>query len=459
MTALDERVLVVEDDAALRELLVQELADRGYSVNEAGDKAAALIRLRAGDFDLVVSDIRLPDGSGLDILKASRSGDDTPAIILITAFGSVPQAVDALKAGADDFLTKPLDLDHLAVRVDRVLANRRTGVTLATLRESLKNSSGTGDFHGMIGNSPAMRKLYDAIRHIARVDEPVLISGESGTGKELVARAIHAQSNRANAPFVAINCASVPETLLEAEFFGHTAGAFTGAGTDREGLFAEANGGILFMDEIGEMPKSMQAKLLRVLQDGVVRPLGSGRETTVDVRIVAATNRDIEAAVGVGEWREDLFYRLEILSLTVPPLRERPDDLLTLATHFLARIAAERGLRELRLTERALDAIMKYTFPGNVRELGNAMARAATFCEGSRIDVQHLPKRMRAAGKLPDHDADPLGITKLPMPTLEQVERRYIEWVLAHTGNNKRRTAEILGVGRRTIYRKLGGTA
>lgn len=459
MTAPDEKVLVVEDDAALRELLVQELADRGYSVRDAGDKAGALNRLQSGAFDLVVSDIRLPDGSGLDILKAAHSGDNVPAVILITAFGSVPQAVDALKAGADDFLTKPLDLDHLAVRVDRVLANRRTGVTLATLQESLRNSSGSGNFHGMVGDSPMMRKLYDAIRHIARVDEPVLISGESGTGKELVARAIHAQSNRADAPFVAINCASVPETLLEAEFFGHTAGAFTGAGTAREGLFSEANGGILFMDEIGEMPMSMQAKLLRVLQDGVVRPLGGGQEITVDVRIVAATNRDIEAAVKEGEWREDLFYRLEILSLTVPPLRERPDDLLTLATHFLTRIAVERGLQELRLTERALDAIMNYPFPGNVRELGNAMARAATFCEGSRIDVQHLPKRMRAAGKVPDQDGDPLGITKLPLPTLEQVERRYIEWVLAHAGNNKRRTAEILDVGRRTIYRKLGGTA
>ena len=457
MKAPQEKILVVEDDAGLRDLLVQELSDRGYGIKAVGDARHALAALQRDAIDLVVSDVRLPDGSGFDVLQAVRACDSRPAIILITAFGSVPQAVEALKAGADDFLTKPLDLDHLGVRVERTLAHRRTHVTLAALQESMNSSNEPQGFHGMIGDSAPMQTLYEAIRRIAIVDDAVLIGGESGSGKELVARAIHAQSTRAEGPFVAINCASVPEALLEAEFFGHTKGAFTGAGSPREGLFREADGGTLFLDEIGEMPPMLQVKLLRVLQDGRVRPLGGSDETVVDVRIVAATNRDIEALVKAGDWREDLFYRLETLSLRVPPLRERSDDILPLATHFLGRIAAERKLPVLKLSERALDAIQAYAFPGNVRELGNALARAATFCEGDRIDLQHLPARMRGMRALPATTEDPLGITQSPMPTLEQLERRYIRWALAQTNNNKRRTAELLGVGRRTIYRKLEG--
>jgi DNA-binding NtrC family response regulator len=451
------KILIVEDDAQLRDLLAQELSDRGYAVVDSGDTRSALAALKREAFDLVVSDIRLPDGSGFDVLKAVSESDNRPAIVLITAFGSVPQAVEALKAGADDFLTKPLDLDHLGVRVDRALAHRRTNVTLAMLQKSIRKSQEQQGFHGMIGNSAPMQALFAAVRRIANVDDPVLIGGESGTGKELVARAIHSQSDRAKAPFVAINCASVPESLLEAEFFGHTKGAFTGAASPREGLFREADGGTLFLDEIGEMPPLLQAKLLRVLQDGRVRPLGSGDETVVNVRIVAATNRDIEALVKAGDWREDLFYRLETLSLRVPPLRDRSEDILPLATHILGRIAAERDRPVLKLSERALDAIQAYAFPGNVRELGNALARAATFCEGKRIDRQHLPARMRGSRNLPATHEDPLGISRSPLPTLEQVERRYMRWVLAQVDNNKQRTAEILGVGRRTIYRKLEG--
>lgn len=457
MTATQEKILIVEDDAGLRDLLVQELSDRGYDIKEVGAVRNALAVLQREPIDLVVSDIRLPDGNGFDVLQAVRACASMPAIILITAFGSVPQAVEALKAGADDFLTKPLDLDHLCVRVERALAHRRIHVTLAALQKSMSPSSELQGFHGMIGHSAPMQTLYEAIRRIAQVDDAVLIGGESGSGKELVARAIHAQSTRADAPFVAINCASVPEALLEAEFFGHTKGAFTGAGSAREGLFREADRGTLFLDEIGEMPALLQAKLLRVLQDGRVRPLGGSDETAVDVRIVAATNRDIEALVKTGDWREDLFYRLETLSLRVPPLRERPDDIWPLAMHFLGRIAAERKLPVLKLSERALDAIQAYAFPGNVRELGNALARAATFCEGDRIDLHHLPARMRGMRAAPSTAADPLGITGEPLPTLEQLQRRYIRWALAQTNNNKRRTAELLGVGRRTIYRKLEG--
>ncbi|MEX2494679.1 MAG: sigma-54 dependent transcriptional regulator [Woeseia sp.] len=454
MSKRRDKIVVVEDDAALRDLLVQELSDRGYAVQDFGDVRSCLAAL-GPDVDLVVSDLRLPDGDGFDILNAVRERRDGPAIILITAFGSVPQAVEALKAGADDFLTKPLDLDHLAVRIARVLLYRRTGATLASLQETLRNSNRPRDFHGMIGDSPPMKSLYASIRRIAKVEEPVLITGESGSGKELVARAIHGQSNRAAAPFIAINCASVPESLLEAEFFGHAAGAFTGASSARRGLFREADGGSLFLDEIGEMPASLQAKLLRVLQDGRVRALGNVQEIAVDVRIIAATNRSIEADVKAGRWREDLFFRLEALSLEVPALRDRGDDILTLTTWFLAKIAAERELAGLRLSERALETIQSYSFPGNVRELGNALARAATFCESGQIEVRHLPERLRSAKAPNPPDADPLGITSTPPPTLQELELRYIRWILEHTRHNKRRAAEILNVGRRTIYRKL----
>jgi DNA-binding NtrC family response regulator len=451
-----EKVLIVEDDPALRDLLVQELSDRRYAVQDVGDLRSALAA-SSGDFDLIVTDLRLPDGNGLDLLDAVRGRPGAPAIILITAFGSVPQAVQALKAGADDFLTKPLDLDHLGVRIERVLAHRRTGVTLASLRETIRNSNRSRGFHGMIGESRPMQSLFASIRRVAEVGEPVLITGESGSGKELVARAIHAQSSRARSPFVAINCASVPESLLEAEFFGHTANAFTGAVSARRGLFREADHGTLFLDEIGEMPAALQAKLLRVLQDGRVRALGDADEVTVDVRIVAATNRKLEAAVKAGHWRQDLFYRLETLTLEVPPLRERSGDVLELANWFLTKIAAERGLTTLSLSERALAAIQAYSFPGNVRELSSALARAATFCGGAQIDLHHLPARVRNGPAWAPPTLDPLGICDTPPPTLRELELRYIHWILERTRQNKRRAAQILDVGRRTIYRKLGG--
>lgn len=455
--ARSNHLLIVEDDAALCELITSEFRDRGYSVDAASGAESALRALRAEPPDLVLTDLRLPDGSGFDVLQAAQANRSRPAVLLITAFGSVPQAVEALKAGADDFLTKPLDLEHLAVRVERALLQRQTSVTLQTLRETLRASSRDGLFHGMIGQSPIMQQLFASIRRVARVDEPVLVTGESGTGKELVAKAIHAESARATQPFIAVNCASIPEALLEAEFFGHTANAFTGARTARRGLFAEADKGTLFLDEIGEMPAALQAKLLRTLQEQRIRPLGGATETTVDVRIIAATNRDIEAEVRSGHWREDLYYRLEALALHVPPLRERGDDRAALTGYFLARLAADRGLPTLHLSEPAFEALQDYAFPGNVRELINALTRAATFCENGAIDLVHLPERIGPRLRRAGAAADPLGIQDDPPPTLAQLEERYIRWILERTGQNKQRAARILSVGRRTIYRKLDG--
>ncbi|MBN1238270.1 MAG: sigma-54-dependent Fis family transcriptional regulator [Gammaproteobacteria bacterium] len=449
------RVLLVEDDAALADMLGAELEDRGYEVDRASGAAAALEQLAHGAPALVLTDLRLPDGDGFDVLKGALEHRCRPAVILITAFGSVPQAVEALKAGADDFLTKPLDLEHLALRVERALAQRRTNATLSSLRERLRDRDGL--FHGMVGEGEAMQRLFGAIRRVARVDEPVLITGESGTGKERVARAIHAESARSERPFVAVNCASVPEALLEAEFFGHTANAFTGAGAARPGLIVEADGGTLLLDEVGEMSPALQAKLLRALQERSVRPVGAAAEKPVDVRIIAATNRDLEADVREGRWREDLYYRLETLSVEVPPLRERsPDDRVALTAYFLSSLAAERDLPRLRLADEALDALQRYAFPGNVRELRNALTRAATFCENGLIELRHLPERVRPSLKRPAGVGDPLGLNEDPPPTLAEVEERYIRWIVERTGYNKQQAAKILNVGRRTIYRKLG---
>lgn len=449
-----ENIFIVEDDEALRELVANELEDRGYGVSTAADASSAVREIGRSNPDLIVSDLRLPDGNGFDVLEAARQHPDYPAVMLITGFGTVPQAVEALKAGADDFLTKPLDFEHLAVRVERVLAHRRTNVTLQGLRQSLRHAP-EQQFHGMIGESDSMRALFEAIRRMAPIDEPVLISGESGSGKELVARAIHAESTRKHGPFVAINCASVPEALLEAEFFGHTANAFTGARSARRGLFAEAGGGTLFLDEIGEMPAALQAKLLRVLQEKRVRPLGGGEEIAVDARIVAATNRDIEAEIESGRWREDLYYRLETLSLHVPPLRERGEDRGVLVAHFLSALAAEREIPALRLSEDAFELIQAYPFPGNVRELANALSRAATFADSGRIEPRHLPARLRRAPSRENDMIDPLGLAASTPPTLAELESRYIRWILERNNGNKKRAAEILNVGRRTIYRKL----
>ena len=458
------RVLVVEDDEGLRELLRSELEDAGYQVLAAADTRAAREHIARDDPDLVVSDLRLPGDSGRDLLDYCRGLDEPPAFIMITAFGTVEQAVEALKAGADDFLTKPLRLDHLRLAVTRVLEGRRVRRALSQARTLLADS----DFHGMVGRSAPMHLLFDAIRQIGPLGGPVIISGESGTGKELAARALHAESPRRNAAFVPLNCAAMPPELIESELFGHTRGAFTGATQQRAGLFVEAQGGTLLLDEIGEMQPDTQAKLLRVLEDGCIRPLGADRETSVDVRLIASTNRDLEAEVDAGRFRKDLFFRLETFRLDMPALRARGEDLDLLAARFIARFAALAERPAPVLSEQALACLRAYDFPGNVRELANALERATAFCHGDEILPVHLPERIRqgprtrgsqgaaAAGAPGDGQAGDFAFLAAgdPVP-LATLERRYIRWVLERTGGNKRRAAEVLGIGRRTLYRKL----
>jgi DNA-binding NtrC family response regulator len=448
-----ERIFVVEDDPGLRELLVEELEAESYAVESATSVEDALPRIEQWQPDLVISDLRLPGADGMSMVPSLQQLPVVPAILLITAFGTVSQAVDALKQGADDFLTKPLDIEHLLLSCRRLMENRRLRNTVNQFRRSLGETS----FHGMIGNSRAMRELYSQVSQVAMAESAVLVLGESGTGKELVAKAIHEESPRQSGPFLAVNCAGIPHELMESEFFGHAAGAFTGAQKARAGLLKEAHNGTLLLDEIGEMPLKLQAKLLRVLQEGTLRPVGSDQEVSVDVRIIAATHRDLDTLVSEGKFRQDLFYRLETFALKVPPLRDRGDDRELLAQHFLAMLTKDTQTHPA-LSSAALDRIYQYPFPGNVRELQNAMERAVTFCQGKEITPQHLPERMQAEAQPNSADEGQADFGEVPLSqlrSLSDVQRDYVRYVLREAGGNKRKAAEILGVTRRTLYRWL----
>ncbi|MGM0766853.1 MAG: sigma-54-dependent transcriptional regulator [Pseudomonadota bacterium] len=445
-------ILLVEDDASLRLLLAEELELDGYRLDTAATASEGRTKALSQVPDLIVSDLRLPDDDGLSILRELQAAGRSVPFIIITAFGTVDQAVEALKAGADDFLTKPLSTDHLRLKIRRLLS--QAAITSELARYKSRSDDDTS--LGLVGDSAAMRRLRTEIRQVARSSAAVLITGESGTGKELVARAIHNESERKAQPFLPVNCAGIPHELMESEFFGHEAGAFTGARQARKGLFAEADGGTLLLDEIGEMPLALQAKLLRVLQEGTIKPVGADQEDTVDVRIIAATHVDLLKAVEAGSFREDLYYRLETLALVVPPLRERGDDIDILSMHFLREAARRHNRGFMRLSEVTSTMLMDYPFPGNVRELASAIERAVTFCDGDIIQPEHLPARIRrrqAESPPGAVDANPDNLAG--WPTLESVQQDYVSKVIKAVAGNKRRAAQILGVNRRTLYRWL----
>lgn len=442
------RIAVVEDDPGLRELLVEELESAGYGVNAFADAEAFLNQHEGQNQQLLISDIRLPSMSGLALMQALQAQEKSLPVILITAFGTVDQAVDALKQGADDFLTKPLDLEHLLVSVERVLAFHQLRDEVAYYRQA-QQQQGTGPA-GIVGESRVMKKLYEDIARVAPVDGAVLILGESGTGKELVAKALHQESHRASGPFLAVNCAGIPADLLESEFFGHAAGAFTGAQKARAGLLKEAHGGTLLLDEIGEMPLELQAKLLRVLQEGRMRPVGSDHEVDIDVRIVAATHQNLDEKVADNSFREDLFYRLETFTIKVPPLRHRGDDIALLAEHFLQQVSQQQQKSVKGFAADAQERLYTYPFPGNIRELQNAIERAVAYCDGEWIEAEHLPSRMQSQVFSADDSEQPQE-----WPSLDELQASYVQKVLAHTQGNKQRAASILGITRRTLYRWL----
>ena len=437
-------LLVVDDERHIRRVLQLSLGDAGYRVLEADSFASAKAVLGAERVDLVLTDLQLPDRSGLELLEELRATRPDLPVILITAFGTVETAVAAMRCGAFDYVTKPFRMEELEALVARALEITRSGREIAWLREAA-----APEWEGIVGRSPAIRRVVDQVERVAAASTTVLVTGETGSGKELVARAVHARSPRAGRLFVAVNCAAIPGELLEAELFGVTKGAFTGASADRAGKFELADGGTLFLDEIGDMPPAMQAKLLRALQEGTIERLGSNAVRRVDVRIVAATHRDVERMVAGGGFRADLFYRLNVFPIHVPPLRERKEDVAPLAARAVERFA--RGLgRRVRLTSEAVRRLEAYDWPGNVRELNNVLERAVLLARGEVVDVDDLPS---PAPRAEARSAAPRPRTL--RAAVEEAEREAIAAALRQTGDNKARAAEILGISVRTLWYKL----
>jgi len=432
------RILVVDDAPATIELLQRNLVAQGHTVLAAGSVSDALALLEQQPVDLVLTDLKMPQVGGLDLVRHVRANLPDTEVVLMTGYASVEGAVEAMRSGADDYLAKPFTDEELASAVGRALESLR-------LRRAGRAAEVVHAPAGLIGESAAMQRVYRAVSRAGETDATVLVTGESGTGKELVARAIHYGGARSAAPFVPVNCGGIPEGLLESELFGHVRGAFTGATAARAGFFQTAEGGTIFLDEVGELPLSMQVKLLRALQDGEVTMVGSSRPRSVDVRIVAATNQDLADGARTGVFREDLYFRLNVVPIEVPPLRERGDDVLLLARHFLAKFALEAKREPPTLTEAAVEALRNWPWPGNVRELENVIRRLVVLGDDEAFDLPDLPAPMRFSA--------PRGGTV--MRSLAEVEAEHIRSVLAAVGGNKTRAAEILGIDRKTLREKL----
>jgi two-component system response regulator HydG len=443
----DATVLVADDDPGLRESLERTLTREGYRVVVAPDGRAALERLQGGGIDLVVTDLKMPGLSGLELLRAARAIAPDLAVILLTAFGTVEEAVRAMREGAYDFLTKPFRREQLLRLIDKALERRELVKRNRELQQEIDVLRGRVR---PIGVSPAFRQLMTLVEQVADSEATVLIQGESGTGKELVARAIHEGSRRRQGPFVAVNCAALPETLLESELFGYERGAFTGAAGRKEGRFELADGGTLFLDEVADLSPVTQPKILRVLQEGEFERLGGTRSVRVDVRIVAASNQDLAQLVKEKRFREDLFYRLNVITVHVPPLRERREDIRLLAEHFLALYATKNNRKLAGFSAEALERLEAYGWPGNVRELENVVERVVVLARDGRIEAEALPPQV--GGIKPASRSAILELIGVP---LDEVERRLLDETLRITGGNKTQAAKLLGIDVRTVARKL----
>jgi two-component system response regulator HydG len=442
-------VLLIDDDQALCETLEVGLRKRGVAVSWETSAEEGLLRIGAEEIDVVVTDLNMRGLDGIELCRRVAANRADIPVIVLTAFGSLDTAVAAIRAGAYDFISKPVEMDVLALAIQRAANHRR-------LREQVKalqrEANRTPRFDDLVGDSPAMRAVYDLVDRVADSEASVLITGESGTGKEVVARALHDRSRRADQRFVAINCAAVPEALLESELFGHVRGAFTDAKTSHEGLFAQARGGTIFLDEIGDMPLALQPKLLRVLQERVVRPVGASTETPVDVRVIAATNRDLESAIEEARFREDLYFRVNVIRIPLPPLRARQGDILLIAQHFLAQFAARAGKKITGLAAATAQKLVEYNWPGNVRELQNCMEHAVALARFEEIGVDDLPERIRAYQR-----SHVLVVSDDPaeLVPMEEMERRYVARVLEATAGNKTAAARVLGIDRKRLYRMI----
>jgi two-component system response regulator HydG len=443
-------VFVIDDEREMVDLLALGLKKRGFSVHTFTSGADAIAAIPTHDVDVIITDLNMKGMTGLEVgQKVALDRPDIPVIVL-TAFGSFETAVGAIRAGAYDFVTKPIEIEALAIAVRRAAEHRHLRGELKRLHEVVANTRGRGD---LIGASPAMQQVYSLIDQVSATDATVLLTGESGTGKEHVARSIHERSRRKDGPFVTINCAAVPESLLESELFGHAKGAFTDAKHSRQGLFQQASGGTLFLDEVGEMALSSQPKLLRALQERRVRPVGGDTEVPVDVRLITATNRDLEEMVEDKRFREDLYYRINVIHVPLPPLRARGSDVLLLAQHMLKHYAVALDKKVVGLSASSAERMLAYEWPGNVRELGNCIERAVALAKFEEVQVEDLPEKIRAQ---PTRRSTAMSGSDHPeMLTLEEVERRHVLRVLEACSGNRTDAAKVLDLDRKTLYRKL----
>jgi two-component system response regulator AtoC len=442
------RVLFVDDDPGMREVVGSLLGERGFDVTCLGSATEAMTALGDQEFDVIVTDLQMQGMDGMDLCRRVKERRPSVPVVVVTAFGNMEAAVAAIRAGAYDFVAKPIEMEDLVFRVTRAVQHRQLGEEVKRLRTAV---GAVGPGH-IIGESLPMKAVYALLERVQDTDATVLITGESGTGKELVAQAVHQRGRHQAGPFVAINCAAVPETMLESELFGHTKGAFTDARTSQPGLFIGANGGTLFLDEIGEMPLSMQVKLLRALQERKVRPVGGNHEVPFDARIVCATSRDLDADVAEGRFREDLYYRINVIRIHLPPLKARGNDVLLIAQHFIERFATQSKKHVIGLATPAAERLLAYAWPGNVRELSNCMERAVALTEVDHVTVDDLPEKIRTYRSsqfvLPTDNPTELR-------SMDEVEKQYILKVLRSMNGNKTSAAEILGFDRKTLYRKL----
>ena len=444
------KLLVVDDDEPTCEFLAATLEGQGYGVEWETTAEDALERIRKDPYDAILTDIGMDGMGGIELCRRTVEVNPDLPVIMVTGHASLDAAVSAIRAGAYDFITKPVDTKLLAHQVRRAVEHHRLGEEVKRLRQRLADVERIET--GIIGQSAAMRQVFDLIARVGPADASVLVTGESGTGKELVARAIHRASQRADGPFVALNCAAVPPSLIESELFGHIKGAFTDARRSREGLFVQANGGTLFLDEVGELPLEMQPKLLRALQERKIRPVGGDAEVSFDARVITATNRELEAMVESGDFREDLLYRIDVVRIELPPLRMRGHDILLLAQHFLQRFGGGPSGRVHGIAETAAEKLLAYDWPGNVRELENCIERAVALARFDQITVEDLPNKVR------EHRSDHVLLSvedPSELLTLEQLESRYIHKVLKMVSGNKSQAARVLGLDRRTLYRRL----
>ena len=441
------KILVVDDDLEMCGLLSDALKGEGFSVTVTGDSLEASKILKKEDFDVLVTDLKMKGLKGLDLLEETKKVAPLTPVIIITAFGTIESAIRAMKMGAYDYITKPFQMDELLLTVKKALENRLLKKEVVRLRKEVESRY---DFHQLIGKSPLMVKIYDLIERISDTSSNVLITGESGTGKELVAKAIHFSGIRKEGPFIAVNCAAIPETLLESELFGYKKGAFTDAKTDKKGLIFEANEGTLFLDEITEMPLTLQAKLLRVIEEREIRPLGDTGSYPIDIRIISTSNRDIKSTIQQGRFRKDLYYRLKVIDIELPLLCDRREDIPLLVQHFINKFSRDLKKNISGVAEDALKILLNYSWPGNVRELENVIQRSITLSQHGMITPEDLPTSM-----IQEIEEKVVDKALSERYTLDQLEKEYIRRVLIEVGGNKSKAAEILGLDRKTLYRKL----